>query len=278
MATINYISSTQNRHIRQAIRLRRAAHRREQGHTLIEGEPEIRRALAQDVPLHSIYVCRDHIKGQSTQRLAESLYLHARRSGSQLFEVSSHVFERLAVRDGVGAIVVEARPSQPRLRDLPTETKEPYVVLEDSDRPGNIGAILRTAHAVGAAGLILARSKGLGTDLANPSVIRASLGTVFDVPAAQADSAEAIKWLQQQERTLIAVTPEGRNLYEMEDLPPSPAFVFGSESHGLSARWLQVAHAMVSIPMVGEAVDSLNLSVSVALVLYEHLRKQRASL
>lgn len=276
MATSNYISSTQNRHIRQAIRLRRAAHRKEQGHTLIEGEPEIKRALAQEVPIHSVYVCPDRIRGQDTRHLMERLYSYASRAGTHLFEVSPHVFERLAMRDGVGAVVVEARPVQGRLRDLPADAKEPYVVLEDADRPGNIGAILRTTHAVGAAGLIMARSGGQGTDLANPSVIRASLGTVFDVQTTQVDSPEAIKWLQQQECTIIAVTPEGRNLFDIEALPSNTAFVFGSEARGLSSKWMQVAHAKISIPMVGQAVDSLNLSVTVALVLYEHLRKRRA--
>ena len=277
MSTHLYISSTQNRHIRQAIRLRKATHRKEQGHTLIEGEPEIQRAMARQVPFHSIYVCRDHIRGHATRQLVERLDSYAQQSGAHLFEVSPHVFARLAVRSGVGAVVVEARPSRTRLRDLPPSVQEPYVVLEDADKPGNIGAILRTSHAVGAAGLILARSGGQGTDLANPGVIRASLGTVFDVPAAQADSAEVIKWLQQQECALIAITPEGRNLYDMADLPPRSAFVFGSEALGLTATWLRAAHGKVAIPMNRTALDSLNLSVSVAVVLYEHLRRRQAS-
>ncbi len=277
MSTRPYISSTQNRHIRQAVRLRKAAHRKDQGHTLIEGESEIQRALARQVPFHSIYVCREHIRGHATQQLVDRLDVYAQQSGAHLFEVSPHVFARLAVRSGVGAVVVEARPSWTRLRDLPPSVQEPYVVLEDADKPGNIGAILRTSHAVGAAGLILARSGGRGTDLANPGVIRASLGTVFDVPTAQADSAEAIKWLQQQECALIAITPEGRNLYAMESLPSRAAFVFGSEALGLTATWTQAAHAKVAIPMPGTTVDSLNLSVSVAVVLYEHLRQRQTS-
>ncbi len=278
MSTRNYISSTQNRHIRQAIRLRKAAHRKEQGHTLIEGEPEICRALDRQVPFHSIYICDDHIRGHATRQLVERLEACAQRSGTHLFAVSPHVFERLAVRDGVGAVVVEARPPQTRLRNLPLAVQEPYVVLEDAANPGNIGAILRTSHAVSAAGLILARSGRSGTDLANPSVIRASLGTVFDVPAAQADSAEAIKWLQQRECALIAVTPAGHNLYEIEDWPDRVAFVFGSEAAGLTSTWLRAAHATVAIPMAEAAADSLNLSVSVAVVLYEHLRRRQAGI
>lgn len=274
MSPERYISSTQNRHIRQAVRLRKAAHRKEQGHTLIEGEPEIRRAMARQVPFHSIYVCKAHIREHATRQLVARLRAYAQQSGAQVFEVSPHVFARLAVRSGVGAVVVEARPAQIRLRDLPVSGQEPYVVLEDADKPGNIGAVLRTSHAVGAAGLILARSGRQGTDLTNPGVIRASLGTVFDVPAVQADSAEVVKWLQQQKCALVAVTPEGRNLYDMPDLPAQAAFVFGSEAAGLTAAWQRAAHVQIAIPMHATAVDSLNLSVSVAVVLYEHLRRR----
>ncbi len=274
MAPHRYLSSTRNRHIRQALRLRKAAHRKEQGHTLIEGQPEIQRAMARQVPFHSIYICRAHIREHATRQLVDRLQAYAQHSGARIFEVSPHVFETLAVRSGTGAVVVEARPVQSRLRDLSPAVSAPYVVLEDADRPGNIGAVLRTVHAAGAAGLILARSQGQGTDLDNPGVIRASLGTVFDVPTTQADSAAVVKWLQRQERALIAITPEGRSLYETEDWPSRTAFVFGSEARGLTATWRQAAHAQVAIPMIGSAVDSLNLSVSVAVVLYEHLRRQ----
>ncbi len=274
MSPDRYISSTQNRRIRQAVRLRKAAHRKEQGHTLIEGEPEIQRAMARQVPFHSIYVCNAHVREDATRQLVARLRAYARQSGAHVFEVSPHVFARLAVRGGVGAVVVEARPAQIRLRDLSASGQEPYVVLEDADKPGNIGAVLRTAHAVGAAGLILARSGRQGTDLANPGVIRASLGTVFDVPAVQAASAEVVRWLQQQQCALVAVTPEGRNLYEMPDLPAKAAFVFGSEAAGLTAAWRRAAHVQIAIPMHAAAVDSLNLSVSVAVVLYEHLRRR----
>ncbi len=274
----NYISSTKNRHIQQAIRLRKAAHRKEQGHTLIEGEPEIQRAMVRQIPFHSIYICGDHIQGSATLQLIERLEAYSQGSNAQIFEVSAHVFERLAVRSGVGAVVVEARPSQSKLRDFPLDAVGPYVVLEDANKPGNIGAVLRTCHAAGAAGLILARTESQGTDLANPSVIRASLGTVFDVPSAQADSSQAVKWLLQRERALIAVSPEGRNIFDMGELPRGAAFVFGSEATGLTSTWIQASHVKVSIPMVGPAVDSLNLSVSVAVVLYEHFRQQQQTL
>lgn len=272
-----HISSTQNRQIQQAHRLRKPAHRREQGHTLIEGEPEIRRALAQRVPFHAVYVCPEKIRGRTARRLAAQLLELARRSDCRYYTVAPHVFERLAMRGGTECIVVEARPVRLSLRDLEDRSGGPLVVLEDADRPGNVGAALRTCHAAGAAGLILARTSGHGTDLQNPAVIRASLGTVFDVPAAQEDTEKTVKWLQHRRKPIVAVTPEGEGLYEGAPLPEQPVLVFGSETRGLSPAWTQVAHRFISIPMVGEAVDSLNLSVSVAVVLYENLRQQRAT-
>ena len=272
-----YISSTQNRQIRQALKLRQRSAREETGRTLVEGEQEIRRAMANRIPFYAVYACPPLARNQALARLLSDLERYARECSAAFLAVSPHVHERLALRRTTGAAVVEARLPRRGLRDLPMSARAPYVVLEDADRPGNVGGVLRTMHAVGAAALLLAQQEADGTDVANPNVIRSSLGTVFDVPSVQARGGALIRWLQRQQCAIVAATPEGRSLFEAAAWPARTAFVFGSEARGLSAAWRAAAHAHVAVPMRKEAVDSLNLSVSVAVVLYEHWRRQECA-
>lgn len=267
------ITSTRNRQIQQVLRLRRRAQRRQQGHTLIEGEQEIRRAMANRIPFHAVYVCPPMADNEDARLLVQHLRAYVRKHPAAMYAVSEHVYQRLAMRSTVGGVIAEARFRTPPLRDLQTGPRARYVVLEDADRPGNIGGVLRTLHAVGATALLLASHRDTGTDMANPGVIRASLGTVFDVPSAQARSPEIISWLRRQECAIITAEPDGRNLYGPLAIPAKAAFVFGSETAGLSPLWREAAHARIAIPMLGQAVDSLNLAVSVAVVMYEFLRR-----
>ncbi len=270
------ISSTRNRRIQHALKLRQGTHRRQQGHTLIEGEQEIARALYARLPFHAIYLCSELAENNLDPELTADLHRYARETAVPLFHISRHVHDRLAMRGSTGGIVVEASCPPAALRSLPQAPHARYVVLEDADRPGNIGAVLRTAAATAITGLILAQHQGTGTDLGNPNVIRASLGTVFDVPAAQASSTAVLAWLRAQQCALIVCAPTGRSLYAPVAIPGPAAFVFGSEAQGLSPLWHEAAHAQLAIPMA-DTVDSLNLSVSVAVVLYEFLRRAQAA-
>lgn len=267
-----YISSTRNRRIRHALRLRQGAYRREHRQTLIEGPREIERALQKGVRILSVYVCPS--LAAAHPGLVRRLRHQALETQTAFFEISEHVHQRLAMRGGVGGIVVEAEWSPIGLEDLPSPPDARYVVLEDADRPGNIGAVLRTVQAVGATALVLAQGQVKGTDLSNPNVIRASLGAVFEVPTVQAPGTEVMAWLRRRRAAVLAVTPEGRDMYAPVDMPGQAAFVFGSEAAGLSTAWKDAAHAHLAIPMAG-AGDSLNLSVSVAVVLYEFLHRRR---
>ena len=146
------------------------------------------------------------------------------------------------------------------------------IVLVEPKEPGNIGAVLRTMRAAGSSTLILATHGRGGTDLMNPNVIRASVGLCFDLRCVEAPVEEVVGWLNRQQCTVLAVSPEGRSLYRTGGLPGTVACVFGSEATGLSPIWRDVAHAVAAIPMT-PGMDSLNLSVSVAVVLYELLRR-----
>jgi TrmH family RNA methyltransferase len=144
------------------------------------------------------------------------------------------------------------------------------VVVEGGEKPGNVGAILRTADAAGVDALILC---GAGTDMYNPNAIRASLGAIFSVDVVQAETTAVIQWLQQNKFKTIAATPAAEDVYYNVEMGGKTAVVMGSESDGLTDEWLAAADVQVVIPMHG-IVDSLNLSVSTALLLYEVVRQR----
>ncbi|MEK7850807.1 MAG: RNA methyltransferase, partial [Deltaproteobacteria bacterium] len=145
------------------------------------------------------------------------------------------------------------------------------VVVEGVEKPGNLGAILRSADAASADGVMVC---GKSTDIYNPNVIRASIGTVFTVPIVEGSSAEIINWFRGKGVKIVAATPHAETEYFDADLSGPCAIVMGSEHEGLSDAWLKEADTLVRIPMKGEA-DSLNLSVSTALLLYEAVRQRR---
>jgi TrmH family RNA methyltransferase len=147
--------------------------------------------------------------------------------------------------------------------------------VENVEKPGNLGAILRTADAAGVDGVIVCSDGTASTDLHNPNVIRASLGTLFSVPVAAATTCETIAWLQEHEIQIVVATPETESVYTAVDLQTSVALITGSEAFGLSQQWLAAADKQVRIPMHGTA-DSLNLATATALLLYEVVR-QRSS-
>ncbi len=270
------ISSTRNRRIQHALKLRQSSQRRLRGHTLIEGKREIACALRAQIPFHTVFVCTELMTQHLDRELEIQLRNYAFASNVPVFEITRPVHERLAMRGSTGGIVVEAIYSPSSLPSLPQPPDARYVVLEDADRPGNVGAVLRTAAATGMTGLILARHRAHGTDLANPNVIRASLGALFEIPTAQDNNTAVLSWLRSQQCAIIACDPTGQYLYSPVNVPSPAAFVFGSEAQGLSEMWRKSAHATLAIPMVNSA-DSLNLSVSVAVVLYEFLRRSRSS-
>jgi TrmH family RNA methyltransferase len=188
-------------------------------------------------------------------------------------EVSPDVFARIAVRGESGGILLVIPYTSLALTSLPLSKTPFLVVVEGAEKPGNVGAILRTADAAGVDGLILCSG---GTDLENPNVIRASLGTRFTVPVAEAPTADVIAWLRQHQISTVAATPDAPVRYTDVDLTTPVAIITGSEAQGLSDQWLKAADLRVSIPMFG-AADSLNLATSTALMLYEVVRQRHGT-
>lgn len=262
------ITSPQNSHIKDVVRLEKRGERTRRGQTLVEGVREVTRALAAGVVPGEAYVCADLVS-EPLAGVVQRLEQLDRERRTRLYFVTPAVYARLAMREESGGIVLVIPQLDVSLARLPQRQPQFYAVVEEAEKPGNIGAILRTADAAGVDGVIVCG----GVDLYNPNVVRASLGTLFTVPVAEANSAAAIAWLHDQGVQIVAATPAARLRYTAADFTGPTAIVMGSEAHGLSAAWLAAADVRVSIPMHGEA-DSLNLSASTAILLYEVVRQR----
>jgi len=202
----------------------------------------------------------------------------AHTNSISVFEVTMEIFAKIAYRGDSGGILLTIPYWHVALNQIPAINNKPFIlVVENAEKPGNLGAILRTADAAGVDALIVCGTPDrVGTDVFNPNVIRASLGAAFSVPIIIEQTNHVIDWLQKQNIHILAATPDGNVCYTCVGMSNAIAIVMGSEAFGLSAPWLSKADYRVVIPMHG-VVDSLNLSVSTALLLYEVVR-QRGSL
>lgn len=267
---VTRITSLNNSRIKSVVRLNNRRQRDARRLTVVEGQREVLRALeAGIVPLEA-YVCPDLIAGSDVYDVLRRL---AETGATQLFEVTPAIFEKMAYRGGSGGLLLVIPYLNYTFDDL-RGAKIPFlVVIDGAEKPGNLGAILRTADAAGVDGLIFTGDEATSTDIHNPNVIRASLGAVFTVPVIPAPASEAITWLRGQGIRIVATTPEADEAYTAVPLTGPIAIVLGSEAFGLGNNWLRSADLKVRIPMQG-VVDSLNLSVSTALLLYEVVRQR----
>ncbi|MFM8802874.1 MAG: TrmH family RNA methyltransferase, partial [Planctomycetia bacterium] len=245
---------------------------------------ELSRAIAAGVAIEEVFVdadsahalLRDGIAidpdaGSSDAPSLTELASH----GTRLTALSRKAFERIAFGGRNEGVVGVAR-YQPRAIDgFAVAHDRPVLVVEGVEKPGNLGAILRTADAAGLAGVIVCDGR---TDPANPAAIRASLGTVFTVPLATGSTADTIRWCQAHDRRVVAAMPTGTTLWHEARLAGRTAILLGSEAHGISPAWQQAAAAgtihieSVRLTMAGVA-DSLNVSATTAVLAYEAVRQ-----
>ncbi len=261
------ITSVQNPRIKVAARLRDRQGRNDQGRIVIDGLREIRLALAAGIDVIELYFFSGLCENEEHQRLLAE----AEQQGAELIEVAPHVMEKLSFGHRVEGLVAVAQPPQKSLADLKLGADPFVVVVEAIEKPGNLGAILRTADAAGVSALIVADGR---TDLFNPNAIRASLGAIFTVPVCAANGDEALAWLREQKCRLLATRVNGSAEYTQADFRGSVAIILGSEAHGLSERWQSADVSTLRLPMLGR-VDSLNLSATAAVLFYEALRQRR---
>jgi RNA methyltransferase, TrmH family len=268
------ITSLQNPRVKEAVKLRDRKGREQQGRILIEGVREIGRAFEAGLEITEAFLCESLCwDTPAAELLAE---LRQRKQISWL-SVSEQVMSKLSFGDRREGLIAIARPPHRTLDDLAAaqrKTAPPlFAVVEGVEKPGNLGAILRTADAAGVSGLIVASG---GTDLFNPNVIRASLGAIFSVPVCSATSEETLAWLRRQKLRIFVTRVDAADVYSNADFTIPAAIVLGSEAKGLSPLWTGRDIASVALPMLG-LVDSLNLSATAAVLFYESLRQRQAA-
>ncbi|MCP4427780.1 MAG: RNA methyltransferase [Chloroflexi bacterium] len=271
------ITSRQNSRVKKVVKLRQRRQRDAQRLTVVEGGREALRALQSRIIPQEAFVCPELITTGEAKTAVSLLRQLAQTHPVQLFEITPELFAKMAYREDSGGLLLVVPYWQRNLSDLALQEAPFLTVIEGIEKPGNLGAILRTADAAGVDGVILSRSISNGdVDLHNPNTVRASLGAIFSVPTIANANARVIDWLQRQGIQIIATTPAATVPYTAVSLTGPVALAMGSEARGLSDDWLAAADAQVMIPMRGIA-DSLNLSVAAALLLYEVVRQRTAS-
>lgn len=261
------ITSTANPRVKALVRLRRRRHRDEAGVTLVEGLEELELALRAGVVPITVYCCPELVEGDEWDEVS-GLPTFAR---AELVRVNKPVFEKVSYRespDGWLAVLPSVGTDLDELRLGPDPL---LLVCAGVEKPGNLGAMLRTADAAGVAAVIAADP---GTDWSNPNVVRASKGAVYTVPVAAAGEQRVLDWLAERRIPVLATTPDADADYTDLDLRGPLAVAVGAEDVGLSPAWLSGAHQRALIPMSGR-VDSLNVSAAAAVLLYEAVRQRR---
>jgi RNA methyltransferase, TrmH family len=284
------ITSPTNPRIKQLVALRRRRERERAAVTLVEGLAEVRLALAAGVRPQALYYCPElsspggaSLGGASPGGASPggasssspvpggaSLAGDVAALGGEVIRVTRPVFEKVSYREGPDGWLAVVPAIEASLSHLHIPADPLVLVCAGLEKPGNLGAILRTADAAGVAAVIAADPV---TDWGNPNVVRASKGTVFSVPVASGTSAEVLDWISAQRLQVVAATPDARQLITEADLTGPTAVAVGAEQAGLSTEWLDRADLRVRIPMFGRA-DSLNVSTSAAIITYEAVRQR----
>ena len=290
------ITSPSNPKIKRLLALQqKSSARRESGLFVVEGQRELQHCIDAGFTVDTIFVCPEvetaaAPENRSHPRLRKREGPAAEGSGkgpaqpdvfrgwpprnegqTKVFEVSKEVYAKIAMREGTEGVIAEVRAKERTLEDLELPEHPLIVVLERVEKPGNLGAVLRSADAAGADAVLICDPL---TDLWNPNLIRASIGAVFTVPCVACSSADAIAFLKARGIRILTAQLQDSSLYYDCDMTGGTALVMGTEATGLTDAWRAAADAHIRIPMLGR-LDSLNVSVSAAILLFEAVRQRR---
>jgi RNA methyltransferase, TrmH family len=260
------LTSTKNPLIKLAYRLRNRREREKEQLTLLEGYRELTRAFDYGMKMKECFYCPEMFLGQNELPLIDKLSA----AGVRCSEVAAHLIEKISYRDRPEGLMAVAEILRHSLDDIPIKEHGLYLIAEAVEKPGNLGAILRSADAAGVDGVIVSDKR---TDIYNPNVIRASTGALFSVPLAEASTAETMTWLKNNNIKALAATPHTDKLYSDIDLTQAVAIVVGAEQYGLSDEWLEQSEIKIKIPMLGK-IDSLNVATAATILLYEAARQR----
>lgn len=257
------ITSLQNPRVKYVVRLRdEKRQRKADGLMLVEGWDEIRLALSAGHQPRTVL--------SAPELVSHKFDLKSTEADTEQITVSRAVFEKMSYRDKPDGWLAVFPIPQVSLEDLKLGSSPLVIVAESVEKPGNLGAILRTADAAHVDALLVCDPR---VDLWNPNVVRASRGTVFSVPTVECDNPSALGWLKKHNILILAATPSANRVYSNIDLSQPIAVAVGTEDEGLTDFWMSNAHMKVKIPMMGR-VNSLNVSVSTALIVYEAVRQR----
>lgn len=259
------ISSTANPKIKHVQALQKARTRKQTGTFLVEGGKEIDMAIQAGYQVEQLLWCEALDKAQWCQQ-----WLDQGLSATVVLPIAETVFEKLAYREQKDGLVAVIKQQSHRLQDLSLHENPLVLIAEGVEKPGNLGAILRTADGVGADAVVVCDPT---TDIYNPNVIRSSVGCFFAVPLVATDNATCYAWLQDKGIDTVATAITATQGHDEADLTGPVALLLGTEATGLSTFWLARADIQIKIPMLG-VNDSLNVSVAAGVIAYEALRQR----
>ena len=254
---MEFISSLQNQKIKDLVTLEtKSRERRMRGIFAVEGRREIERALASGFQAVGIFCTNESKVPQNTD--------------CPVYEVTDKVYTKIAYREGTEGIIAVMKEKNTAPEELSLTANSLVLVLESVEKPGNLGAVLRTADAAGVDAVFICDPL---TDLYNPNLIRASLGAIFSVPTVCCTSQEAFSVIKSAGLRILTAQLQDSELYYDTDMTCGTALVFGTEDKGLTDFWREKSDAKIRIPMAG-LMDSLNVSVSAAILCFEAVRQR----
>ncbi|MCK4540064.1 RNA methyltransferase [Candidatus Parcubacteria bacterium] len=253
------ITSLKNIKVKEINKLRKSNKRKKEGLFVIEGEKEIKLAKKSGICVKELF-------------FSENIYQKELNSFPDTikYSLTNEIFSKVSFRENPDGYLAIAQTKNFQLKDIKLSKNPFLLILEAIEKPGNIGAILRSADAAGADAVIITESR---TDIFNPNVIRSSLGAIFTNKIAICKNKELFSWLKERNINTFAATPNTDKLYYDDDFKQASALIIGAEHEGLSKEWLEFADNKIKIPMNGR-IDSLNASVSAAIILFEIVRQR----
>lgn len=259
------ITSAQNPKIKDLVALgSKSALRKERGLFIVEGLREYKRAVDAGYLPETVFVC---------DKYCDLTQINSISGGSgRIILVSDLVYDKIAYRGGTEGVVAVMHTRHTGINDITLSERPFVIVLESVEKPGNLGAVLRTADAAGADAVIVCDPL---TDLYNPNIIRSSVGGIFSVQTAAGSNEEVYQWIKSHNINILTAQLQDSVHYYDTDMKEGVAIVFGSEDKGLTPFWRERSDAKINIPMLGK-VDSLNISISAAVLCYEVVRQRNS--
>lgn len=260
-----FIQSAQNTRIKNLKKLEKSSERKEQGVFLIEGLRELCLAVRAGYKLEELFLCEELLTQSEEYNLSEV------SEKTPIILLSKEAYSAVAYRETTEGILATAKPKEHGLKNLELKENALILVIEAVEKPGNLGAMLRTCDAAAVDAVIVCDAR---TDVYNPNVVRSSIGSIFTNQIGLGTTEEVIHFLKEKKVKTYAAELTAQKFYFEQDLKGATAIVVGTEATGLSEEWIHAAAERIKIPMLG-TIDSLNVSVSAAVLLFE-ARRQRA--